>query len=262
MDEFSLVDKPANPLARIVLTKRAPEEKPVPEQKDTSVLRKIAQALGFAPDVVVDTNKRVENDGGKWIAYDDAGAKIGEFDTEDEAREAAYGEKKKMAEQPKNDEPTPEVVSKAEFAKLQERLEKAEADATAQAEKVAKMENERRDAEFAARAATYAPLPIKADTFAPILRKCADALTEDENKELDRILTAAAAMAKAGNVTKEIGSGSQDEGTAAAKVAAKLDELRKAHPAKSEPQLRTMIWKADPELRRAYENEQQAPAGR
>lgn len=162
-----------------------------------------------------------------------------------------------------------EQVSKAEFDKMAEKLAAleaentaAKAEATAQAETVAKMAMEKRDAEFAVRAEGYAPLPLKAAEFAPILRKCADVLTEDENKELDRVLSAAAAMAKAGNITTEIGSGAQDEGTAAAKVASKLDELKKAHPAKSDAQLRTMIWKADPGLRRAYEDEQRGQPAR
>lgn len=34
-------------------------------------------------------------------------------------------------------------------------------------------------------------LPVKADVFAPILKKCADALSDDENKELMRVLKAA-----------------------------------------------------------------------
>lgn len=268
LDEFSLVDKPANPLARILMTKRAPEEKPVAEPKDTSVLQEIAQALGFAPDVVVSGNftKRVENEGGKWVAYDSDGKKIGEFDSEDEARQAAYGEKKKMADQPKD-----EAVSKAEFAKLQERLEKAEADAATakadaekQAEKVTKMETEKRDAEFAKRAEGYAPLPLKVETFAPILRKAADVLTTEENAELDRILTAAAEAMKASGILKEKGSDDASDGTATAKVRAKVDELKKAHPTKSDAQLRVMVYKADPKLRAEIEAEdnQRAQAGR
>ena len=270
LDEFSLVDRPANPLATIVMSKRLDKE---PDMKDNTeaqgLLKKLAQALGFASDVVVPDTivaKGVKQmPDGKWMAMDDAGKEIGMFDTEDEARAAAYGKKtqeKKMAD---------ENVSKADFAKLQEDLAKAQgeiatakADAAAQAEKVAKLETERKDAEFAKRAEGYAPLPIKADVFGPILRKAADVLTVEENAELDRVLTAASEAMKASGLLKEHGSDSHEEGTAVAKVAQLVADARKANPKLTEVQARAQVYKADPALRREVEaeNTERAQAGR
>lgn len=270
LDEISLVDRGANPLARVLVWKRdtPKDDKKMPEPQDKTeaigLLRKLADAMGFARELAADDKfeKRVKQmPNGKWMAMNDAGEEMGMFDTEEEARRAAYGEKKKMAE------PKDEAVTKAveEMQKklddLTKRAEKAEADAKAEADKVAKLETERRDAEFAKRAEGYAPLPIKADTFAPILRKAADVLTAEENAELDRVLTAAAAAMKASGIMKEIGSGGHEDGTAMAKVNARVDELRKAQPGKSDAQYRAMVWKENPALRREVEAEQ-APAGR
>ena len=264
LDEVSLVDKGANQRAFVTLWKRAPEEKPVADPKDDTislpVLNKVLAALGFGKNSIVaePVEKRVKQmPNGKWAAMDDAGESMGMFDTEAEARAAAYGEKRKMADKPK-DEPTPEVVSKADFAKLQADLEIAKADALKQAEKVTKLETERRDAEFTKRAEGYAPLPMKAPEFAVILRKCADVLTPEENAELDRVLSAASEMAKKAGLMKEIGSDSHEEGTAAALVAARVAELRKAEPKLTEVQARAQVYKSDPALRRKVENEQRA----
>lgn len=272
LDEISLVDRGANPLARVLVWKRdTTPEKEMPQDKTEALglLRKIADAFGFARELATDdksVQKRVEQmPNGKWMAMNHAGEKMGEFDSKEEAEAAAYGKKqeKKMAD---------ETVTKADFEKMQERLTKAEADAvaakadaTARAEKVAKLETERRTADFIKRAGTYAPLPIgKADAFAVILMKAADVLTTEENAELDRVLTAAAEIAKTAGLLKEHGSDSHEEGTAAAKVAAKVADLRKANPKLTEALAKAQVYKSDPALRREVEaeNTERAQAGR
>lgn len=298
LDEFSLVDRPANPLARVVLTKRLKTDKgdakPFAEMRGNRRARD--EVWQFTSDLADCINRAMDDED-----VTDKGAFIEQSLTEfvsavqaalpnwtagkpmeKEKKAEAIGLLTKVAqalglgskdiekletpegEKPVADKPAApaapaaETVSKAEMEALTKRLEKAEADAKANAEKVEKLQSEQRLAEFSKRATEYAPLPVKVETFAPILMKAADVLTEDENKELDRVLRAAAeAMTKAG-VMKEIGSGAAEEGTAAARVAAKLDELKKAHPNKSEAALRAEIWKNDPKLRAAYEAEQSA----
>ena len=223
----------------------------------------------MVPDKIV--AKRVEEmPNGKWHAFNDAGRMIGEFDSKEEAQAAAYGkndkETQEMADQ-KNDETVAKALEdlQKQMADVTKRAEKAEADATERAAKIEKLETEKRDAEFIKRTADYAPLPIgKPAEFAVILRKAADVLTTEENAELDRVLTAAAEAMKASGILKEIGSGSHEEGTAAAKVAAKVADTRKADPKLTEVQARAQVYKADPALRREVEaeNTERAQAGR
>jgi hypothetical protein len=251
LDEFSLVDRPANPLATIVLTKRAPTEKPVkPEATEEQVVgwvTKALQALGI--------KKRVSERDGKWIAFDEEGKELGAFDSKEQAEARAYGKRQEKV-MPEQEKPEAEVVSKAEVEAitkaLTERLEKAEADA--------KIEKAARTAEFTKRAEGYKPLPI-ADGFGAILMKAADALTTEENAELDRVLSAASEAMRQSGIMKEIGSGAPEEGTAVAEVAKKVEELRKQDPKLTEQAARAKVYKSNPELRRKVEAEQ-APQGR
>lgn len=270
LDEFSLVDKPANPLATIVLTKRAPEkEMPAPQDETItlSMLNKVLRVLGVGG--IEPIEKRVKQlPDGKWMAMDDAGKEMGMFDTEAEARRAAYGEKKKMADPIKE----PDTVSKADVEALTKRMEeiqkaaderiaKAEADAKANAEKVEKMQEDARVAGFVKRAAEFRSLPIKAAEFGPLMAKIAKALDEKEFAEFERVLSAANEVARVGGVLKEIGSGAAPEGSAEAEVNAQIAELRKQDPKLSVQAARGQVFKNDPTLRRKVEAEQ-APAGR
>ena len=167
-----------------------------------------------------------------------------------------------------------ETVSKADFEAMTKRLEKAEADAatakadaTAQAEKVAKMATEKREAECFAKAQGYAKsLPIEPAKFGPILRKIEDGdkLATEDITELYRVLSAAAEANRVGKLFKEIGSAGTEEGSAKAKVAAMVAELRKSNPKLTEQAARGQVYRQNPELGREVEAEdnERAQAGR
>lgn len=265
IDTVGFVDKGDNPPAFLTFFKRAPEEKPVTDKSDIEEgHRVLSQLLGWfkrAEKVAVDDKlaKRVERAGDKWAAFNDAGEKVGEFDTEEAARAAAYGkqEKREMPEQDK----TPEAVTKAveEMQKklddLTKRAETAEADAKANAEKVEKLAEEKRIATYIAKAETFKSLPIKAAEFGPLMAKLAKALTTEEFAEIERVLAAANESARVGKLTEELGSGAP-EGSAAAKVQAEVAKMKQTDPSLSDELARGKVFKANPTLRRELEAEQ------
>ena len=149
-------------------------------------------------------------------------------------------------------------------AEVQKRLDETEKRAKEAEERIAKMELTNRTAEFVQKAKGYTHLPIKAETFGPILRKAQDGekLTEDEAKELDRVLSAANEAQRTGALFQEVGVGGEAEGSATAKVAKLAAKAREANPKMSETQARAEVYKTNPGLMTEVEDEDKQRAAR
>jgi len=128
-------------------------------------------------------------------------------------------------------------------------LEKAEADARTQAERLEKAEkhaeesdklakaerDERLTRDFIAKAELFKALPFKAAEFGPVLKSASEKLSKDQFAELERVLTAADEQIAKGDLFKEQGSGG--DGTPADgldEMTRKAEELRKSDPSLSQ----------------------------
>lgn len=99
-----------------------------------------------------------------------------------------------------------EMVNKADFEAVQKQLEDlskaleaAEAEKAEAAEQVAKMERERREAEFVAKARDYANLG-KADELGALLLAANDHFTAEQYQALERLLKSANAQVEKGDL--------------------------------------------------------------
>lgn len=150
---------------------------------------------------------------------------------------------------------SPEIQEMVKAVKAEAAAATASAEATAQ--KVEKLEDAKENSRFLAivekgmRSLPEAP----ADDLAPILRKCAKALDEDEYKRLEKILTTASTQIQEGLLLKRMGSGGVQSTSVDAEIQEKVDELRKVHPTMKDQQLRGKVFKSDPDLRRRQEAE-------
>lgn len=223
------VDKGDNPAADIVFFKRAPEEKPVEHStEEAGIIKALARLFKSAEQEAV-----VEKD---------------------DANDSERQENREM--------PEPETVTKAEVVELQkrldeanERIEKAEAEAKAHAERVEKMEDERQTAEYVTKAQAYQHLPIKADEFGPVLKRVAAAVSAEDFAAIEGVLKAADEVAKNGKVLEEIGSGAPAEGSAQATLKAEVEKAMKDDPKLTEQAARGVVFKRNPTLRREVEAE-------
>lgn len=193
-DEVSLVDRPANQHARIVLAKRA-------EQEDA-----MADEYFDANGDLVDIDSLEPGD----VIQDAEGNLFEVEEQDDDDRELAeVGKSAFFAPEPDlsalaglRDELSKavansdnEVLAKAlgYMEAIEKRAVEAEA-RTAQLEQVAKREREiRLEREYIAKAAEY-NVPIAAEDLGPVLMRCAEALSYDDCAVLHKALTAAGEM--------------------------------------------------------------------
>ena len=147
--------------------------------------------------------------------------------------------KRKAKEPPMPDESVVDEVVRKQVVDLQKQVETAEAarkaaEATAtdlakkldgQAAAIAKMQTERRNTEFVAKARTI-PAFGKAEEFGPILAKIEGALTAEEYGKVETRFKAINDQLGASELLREIGGGGGDE---PASATAKLDALAKVH---------------------------------
>jgi hypothetical protein len=140
-----------------------------------------------------------------------------------------------------------------------ERLEKAETE-TREAKDLAKAEqNARLTAEFIKKAETLKSLSQDPAKFGPVLKSAAEKLTKDESDELDRVLKAADEQVRAGLLLKEMGKGGQPApgpDSAISKAQAKAVELQKSDPKLTAAQALDKAMEGDKELQAAYLAEQ------
>jgi len=209
VDFASLVDRPANPGARVMLYKRADPD----------------------PDPI---DKMIREEDGKYCVYSHSGKLLGKHNTRAEAlaqlRAVEANKEKRMSDDTKDT-----VPAEAEaLAKRLSDLEKQAADLTKQladAEKtktealdIAKSERDARlTAEFVRKAEGFAHLAVKADVLGPLLKKLADTLTADEFGQVETVLRAADAAA--GTAFVEHGRSGGDAGHTATE---KIDTLAKS----------------------------------
>lgn len=146
--------------------------------------------------------------------------------------------KSKDKPMPENEPVVDEEVRK-QVVDLQKKVDEAEsarkaAETTAtdlskklddQAAAIAKMQGEKRVAEFVAKARTL-PVMGAAETFGPILAKIEGALTAEEYTVFEKQLIAINTQAGVSDLLKELGGGGGDEGHGAED---KLNALAKAH---------------------------------
>ena len=152
--------------------------------------------------------------------------------------------------------PPADAVTKAEMEALSKRVTEAEAKQKEAEAKVQKMETEKRDGEFIAKALALRSLPQDATKFGPILRKIADALTAEEFTEVERVLAAANEVARVGKLFDEVGSAGE-AGSAAARVQAEADKLKAGDPKLTDDAAKSMVYKRAPTLMREVEAEEQ-----
>ena len=156
--------------------------------------------------------------------------------------------KRKHMPEPETPEATEDMAKQLEA--LSKRVTDAEANAkeatdklTASIEKNAALETQTKDlveksehAEFVAKCAGYKAI-MKADDFAPILRKVHKTLSEDERKVFYKWLDGLNDVAKNSVLFKELGvGGSEETGSAYEKLEKMAAEIRKVEPALTKEQ--------------------------
>jgi len=150
----------------------------------------------------------------------------------------------------------PEAIRKA-YEEQSERLAKAELDAASALAKADVEYNTRVEREFIAKAADFDALPTTPDEFGPVLRAVSEKAPE-AFAEIDRILRAANAALKQGDIYRSIGRDGTDStgGDAWSQILGKADELRVAHPELSRQSSIAKASELNPELVAAYQKEQ------
>lgn len=94
-----------------------------------------------------------------------------------------------------------------------------------------------------------------ADDFAPILRKCADALEDEEYEKLETVLKAASVSIHEGDLLKRIGSGNRAATTVDAEVQELVKALRAEDPKLDDQEARGKVFRANPTLRKQHQAE-------
>lgn len=138
-------------------------------------------------------------------------------------------------------------------ADVQKRIDETEKRANDLAEQVQKMQDQRENETFIAKAKG---LGLAADDFGPVLRKISKALTAEEMAKLETVIKALQAQAKEAGLYKEIGRGGAGAATETeAKVRELEKEVQKANPTWNTERVRGEVMKAHPDLRRKLEDE-------
>ena len=108
-------------------------------------------------------------------------------------------------------------------------------------------------------AAEYKSLPVKPDTFGPLLKRAEATLTAEDFIELTRVLKVGDTALKTSNLFKEQGSGGHDAGgDALARVNAAATELRKSDSNLSRQQAVAKVLEANPALYAEYQADRRA----
>lgn len=250
--EGSLVDRPANPHAKVLLFKR-----------DVLLGSEQGKGESFMPQLDDDTKKLFEEMqeqlGDLTASNDKLTKKATEAETEAAKLRKEIDDLRKAKGGMQSDEPDEDPIVKGlspaarqVFQDLKKRGDEFE-------ERLRKQEEAQETAEAAKRLAKHFPsLPFKPENFAPIYRKISKALQPDELVSLERIFQSHAAFAKLAD--REVGhvglSGGGDSGADAwAAIVAKAKDLRKIDPKLSEQQAIDKVMVQDPELYNRYRQE-------
>lgn len=185
------------------------------------VLKSTEEVLMETQDVTVDAEV-VDVEKADKPSYEDLAAMLEKANARIAEMEKEMGMKK-----PKSEDDLPEFLRKEapeEVRKAYEAMEKAVADAKAQAEEaqaeLRKERAERADAEAIAKARdSYANLGLDPEQVGPALRRLADA-DADLAKSVEDVLTAANAKVESADIFSEIGKSARPAGTAYEKAEA------------------------------------------
>lgn len=244
IDEVSLVDRPAAPLAKVAIAKRAPEEETVPEyftEDGTALAENDFESLPFGTTVLDG-----EGNSYTWDEADDAALETEV--TETEPVFATVG--KSLADQVRED--LSKALTDADrndaISKAMDAVAKADTRAT-QAEAIAKAERDLRlDREYITKAAEL-NVPVPAEELGPVLKRAAELLSKADNAVLFKALSASGEM-----LFTELGfSGGGDNADIMSQVTAAIEgQVSKSDGTASKEQLITKAFETDPSLYEQY----------
>lgn len=138
---------------------------------------------------------------------------------------------------------------------VRQMLAKAQNEATAVREELRKEREDRRNAEYVAKAAAWGNLTVDPDDFGVALRKVAD-IDGDLAEQVEKALDAANAQAEAGAIFSEIGrTASYEDSNAYAKVETMAKAAVKSGEFNTIEQAIAGIVQKNPDLYAAYRNE-------
>lgn len=211
-----------------------------------------------------DTRQAVE----KALADLDAATSLAE---EEQAKRIAAEKKAAPPAKPSDEDVLKGLTPEARdlVLKAREEAKAARASADSALEAVKKAAEEKREGEFVAKAKGYGNLPLKAETFGPVLKRLSDGVaTKEDLDELARVLKAANEIAKGLFVQKgSSGRGAGGGSGAWAEIEAKAKELRetvlKSGDKLSFPDAVDRVIRENPELyNRHVEESRHAAVGR
>lgn len=215
LSEISLVDRPAEPNSMIHIFKRG--EPGQQENRMPDNLEQMVKQMETATATIQTLTKAKEDAEG---AVAKANARVAEL-------EAEVGKLK--ATVPPADE---DVTKSITDPKLKAAFEELRKNADAATKALAKLADERAEASFVDEVRkSFTALPIKPEDFGPVLKRVMTSISDDDGKELRRVLKAADALAKAG--ARTVGaSGTPPSDSAEAEIEAKAQEMAKSSAGK------------------------------
>lgn len=248
--EGSLVDRPANQHARILLWKRddplgknGENDMPALDEDTKQLLEGMQEQLGDLTKSNADLQKRAE----------EAEAKLAEAEGK-----ITKLKKAKPGASPEDESDDDNPILKGISPVLKQYIDDLTERNKGYEERLSKQE-ERSEIEDCERklAKRFPSLPFKPANFAPIYRKITKALAPDELASVDRIFASHAAFAQLadrelGHVGLPEGDGGAD---AWAQIEAKAKELRKADPKLTQEQAVAKAMDQDPRLYDQYRKE-------
>jgi hypothetical protein len=151
-----------------------------------------------------------------------------------------------------------ETVAKADFEAVQKQLEEmskaleaAQAAQAADAEKIAKMERERKEAEYIAKAREFSNLG-KADELGALLLAASEAFTTEQYQTLERLLKAANAQVEKGDLFAQFSRPDADSGDVLDRINVLAKAKVEAGEAKTLEIAKQMVLRENRELQSEY----------
>lgn len=211
LDEISVVDLGADPNATIQIFKRGGADMPGDLDALTEQMQKAAEQLA-------DTNQK--------LAAETALRKAAETRAAN-AEAALATAQASIAKSEAEADPYGAILKSADPA-VAAAFKKLQAENEASAKMIAKMDEDRAIAKMAGEIAADMPnLPVKAEAFAPILKRAAGALPSEDFAELHRVLKAASSNLAKVMTAGGFGSSVIMKGSAETALDAKAAEIQK-----------------------------------
>jgi len=254
LDFVSLVPAGDDPMAQVVISKAAPEKRGDGPGGDPSI-----EPIDHGQETHVATINKSDLDP-EVVAYidglesevDDLTASVEKAEGERDTAKAEAGElRDTLAKSAPVSAEAEEEITKALLAKadpaVRALIEKQQADLKT-ASQIAKAEREARlGKEFLSKAEALPMLTEDRPTLAGLLRRISDALSPEENAEVEKILRAANEQIAKGNLFGSLGRGGA-ETTISKGLRTRAEELRKADPSLTIEQAEVKVMEDDPEL--------------